>query len=300
MQFLKSISYDEALGVERTYFGKGMLITRYTDYQGKKGDPVLYKDYLKGVETGADTSIMLCEEGDYEIALDYKIGINKDWWAVWEQSSFDYRIHFKFSVRNGNSMIFPRDAKTNSELINSSCTENGFYLDLAKSRYLDIDIKKQLLNESSTGLVDDTRFNKPATDGDEFTDEGVYTVTATNRYTNQTTTKIIYVGTNDLLKAYATTQLSLPEIQKQLDQGAKVSEEGKIIYASNSSVLEATSDEIKADDDTSNNTSDDRFFIVIAIIVGGVVLLLIIIAVIVGLKRNSKPKARDTQNFDVE
>ena len=225
--------YDEKFGVERTYFGKGMLITRYTDYQGKKGKPVLYKDYLKGVRNGSDTEIQLCEEGDYEVTLDYQIDVNNDWWNFWEQSSFDYKIAFKFSVRNGNCMLFPRDSSTNNELNNTSFTENGFYLDFAKSRYLDIDVKKEVVKKVSDGLIEDTRFNKPAANGEKYTDEGVYTITATNRYTNQTTTKVIYVGTDDLLKAYATTQLSLSEIKTQLDRGAKINSDGTLQYVSN-------------------------------------------------------------------
>ena len=46
--------------------------------------------------------------------------------------------------------------------------ENGFYLDLANSQYLDINIKKEVLNEVSEGLVEDVRFNKPAKDGEQF------------------------------------------------------------------------------------------------------------------------------------
>lgn len=58
-------------------------------------------------------------------------------------------------------MIFPRDVKTGAELTNETITENGFMLDLAKSRYLNIDIKKEILLEGSNGLVEDVRFNKP-------------------------------------------------------------------------------------------------------------------------------------------
>lgn len=92
-------------------------------------------------------------------------------------------------------MIFPREVSTKNELGNKDYSEKGFYLDFAKSRYLDIDVKKQVLNKNGDKPVEDTRFNKPVADGDTYTDEGVYTITAKNRYTNQTTTKVIYVGT---------------------------------------------------------------------------------------------------------
>ena len=46
------------------------------------------------------------EEGDYEVALDYQITKDK----LFDQSSH-YRIFFKFSVRNGNCMVYPLDVK---------------------------------------------------------------------------------------------------------------------------------------------------------------------------------------------
>lgn len=225
--------YDEAFGIEKTDFGRGMLIIQKTNHQNQKEEPVLHKNYLKGVKLNVDTEVELCEEGDYEVALDYQISIDKgvlDYVKFWNQYVYDYRIHFKFSVRNGNCMVYPFDADTKAELTNTSITKNGFFLDFARSRYLDVDIKKQVLNEGASGLVEDTRFNKPASDGEVFKDEGVYIITAHNKYTDQTTEKTIYVGSNDLLKAYVTTGLQLDEIQKQLDNGATVNDDGIINY----------------------------------------------------------------------
>lgn len=108
------------------------------------------------------------------------------------------------------------DVVTGAELTNSSITENGFYLDLAKSRYLNIDIKKEACKEGAEGLTEDVRFNKPAKDGEQYTDEGIYTITVSNVYTNQTTTKVIYVGTDDVLKAHVTTGLSIADVEYQL------------------------------------------------------------------------------------
>lgn len=130
-----------------------------------------------------------------------------------------YRIFFTFSVRNGNCMVYPLDVSTGSELTNSSMTENGFMLDLAKSRYLQINVKREILTESADGLVEDTRANGPAKDGAKYVDEGIYTITATNQYTNQTTTKKIYVGTNNVLKAFMTSGLSIEEINKLMQDG---------------------------------------------------------------------------------
>jgi len=223
--------YDEHFGIPKTDFGKGMLVIRHTNYQNKTEEPVLHKNYLESVKVKADTEVELCEEGDYEVALDYEIDVDNGI-QFWKQGTYDYRIYFKFSVRNGNCMVYPFDTVNKNELTNTSVTENGFYLDLAKSEYLDINVKKEVLKEGAEGLVEDTRFNMPASDGESYTDEGVYTITAKNRYTNQTTTKIIYVGTNDLLKAHVTTNLSLKEIKKQMAQGAKINADGSINYES--------------------------------------------------------------------
>ena len=142
-----------------------------------------------------------------------------------------YRIFFRFSVRNGNCMVYPFDVVTGSELTNSSMTENGFRLDLAKSRYLKVNIKREVLMDSADGLVEDTRFNGPARDGAEYTDEGIYTITVHNDYTDQTTTKKIYVGTNKVLRAYMTTGLSIPEINELIAEGATIQEDGTIQLA---------------------------------------------------------------------
>lgn len=110
-------------------------------------------------------------------------------------------------------MVFPFDVLTGQELTNSVFTENGFYIDLANSRYLNIDIKRVILTEGVDGLVEDTRYNRPAADGEKFTEEGIYTITATNQYTNVKTEKKIYVGNNSLLKAHVVTGLSIEEIK---------------------------------------------------------------------------------------
>jgi hypothetical protein len=217
--------YDTNFGIEKTNFGHGTLIIRHTDYQNASKDPIIYTDYLTSLELGAETKVELFEEGDYEVALDYEI--KKDGFVFFD--SYDnYRISFKFSVRNGNCMVYPFDVSTGAELTNTAITENGFYLDLAKSRYLDIDVKKEVLKDGADGLTEDVRFNKPAKDGDEYTDEGIYTFTVTNRYTGQQTTKRIYVGANEILKAHMTTGYSITEINKQLEEGATINTDGTI------------------------------------------------------------------------
>lgn len=208
-------------------FGRGTLIIRYTDHNNVKAEPTIYTNYLEAnTSVGADTKVQLFEEGDYEVALDYQITDDQ-----LIDKTGHYRIFFKFSIRNGNCMVYPFDVATGSELTNSSMTENGFRLDLAKSRYLKVNLKREMLTESADGLVEDTRFNGPARDGAEYTDEGIYTITVTNEYTGQFTVKKIYVGTNNVLKAHMTTGLSIPEINNLVDQGATIADDGTIQLA---------------------------------------------------------------------
>lgn len=83
----------------------------------------------------------------------------------------------------GTAWYILLNVATGDELTNSTMTENGFRLDLAKSRYLKVNIKREMLKDSADGLVEDTRFNGPARDGAEYTEEGIYTITVSNEYT---------------------------------------------------------------------------------------------------------------------
>lgn len=80
-------------------------------------------------------------------------------------------------------------------------------------------------------MTEDVRFNKPAKDGEQYTDEGIYTITVSNLYTNQTTTKVIYVGTDDVLKAHVATGLPISDVEYQLSLGATVAADGSLIPA---------------------------------------------------------------------
>ena len=219
--------FDEAFGIEKTDLGRGAMITRHTDHQNAVGEPQLFTDYLSAIlASGADTTVQLFEEGDYEVALDYEI---KDQSNQLAPQYGNYRIAFNFSVRNGNCMVYPFDVATGAELTNTAVTENGFYLDLALSRYLDINVKRETLAEGATGLTEDVRFNRPARDGEQYTEEGIYTITVSNRYTGQQTVKQIYVGTNKILLAHMVTGLSIEEVREQIAKGAQIAEDGTII-----------------------------------------------------------------------
>lgn len=303
--------YDEYFGIEKTDMGRGTLIIRHIDYQNHAGDPVIYTDYLAAAAVqGAAVEVNLCEEGDYEVALDYEIREDNLDIFGWNPfpSYYDYRIFFRFSVRNGNCMVFPFDVVTGEELTNSSITENGFYLDLAKSRYLNIDIKKEVRKEGAEGLTEDVRFNKPAKDGEQYTEEGIYTITVNNIYTNQTTTKVIYVGTDDVLKAHVATGLSIADVEYQLSLGATVAEDGTLISApeqtlppvEESAPTEATKPVEDDDDDNSDiadtpaeeASADPETMQVWPFVVGGVVLA-VIISVMIAISKRKKAIPHD-------
>ena len=204
--------YDQQFGIPKTNFGRGTLIVRHTDYQNAKNEPAVYTDYLlaKGT-TGANTRIVLHEEGDYEVALDYEV---QDGELTHITSKFgNYRIFLRFSIRNGNCMVYPFDLLTGAELQNTAVAEAGFSLDLARSRYLDINVRRAVLVETANGVIEDERFNRPAKDGDRYTQEGIYTISVSNRYTGESTTKTIFVGSQELLETYVRNGFSLERLK---------------------------------------------------------------------------------------
>ena len=295
-------AYDEYFGIKETSFGKGALIIKYTNYENKSEEPQIYTDYLSGIEVGANTEVQLCEEGDYEVSLDYSV-LTETFGDLWKIKTSklvtfedDYKIFFKFSVRNGNCMAYPFDVKTGQELTDTAFTENGFRLDLAKSRYLKIDITKQVLNAGKDGLTEDTRFNKPARDGEEFTEEGIYTITVSNKYTNRTTEKIIYVGSDSVLQAFVTNQsYSVAEINDLVTEGAIINDDGTIDIpdtaeiptevsteeyteiTTNITEIETTLTITDIEEDSAEEISKKKWYIVPAIIGGSVVVVLSIL-----------------------
>lgn len=291
-----SSAFDQYFETPKTDFGKGALIIRYTDYNNNKSEPQIYTNYLEAnTSFGADTKVQLFEEGDYEVALDYEV--TKDELI---DTKGHYRIFFKFSVRNGNCMAYPFDISTGSELTNSSMTENGFRLDLAKSRYLKVNIKREVLKDSADGLVEDTRFNGPAKDGEEYTEEGIYTITVSNDYTNQFTVKKIYVGTNKVLRAYMTTGLSIPEINNLVADGATIMDDGTIKLAekviepdkptesnqTSEPVTESeTSETNEAADVNPSDTAKNIFPIIIVVVIAAVVSAGVCVTIVIVRKK---------------
>ena len=287
--------HDRYFQTPMTNFGKGMLIIRYTDYENVKHDPVMYYDYLlANTMMGANTRVQLFEEGDYEVALDYEVTKSQ-----LIPQTHHYRIFFKFSVRNANCMVYPFDIATGAELTNSSVTENGFSLDLANSRYLNLYIKKEVWMEGADGLTEDTRFNTTAKDGDRYTDEGIYTITAKNQYTGIETTKKIYVGTNRILAAYANSNYSIPEIQRMVEQGATIYEDGSISMPnSNEPTVAAEPTEapltelVSSGNKSGVESSGAQSSVVVIAIVCAVVVALVIAVIGFYKKRSSKEEKK--------
>lgn len=287
--------HDRYFQTPMTNFGKGMLIIRYTDYENVKHDPVMYYDYLlANTMMGANTRVQLFEEGDYEVALDYEVTKSQ-----LIPQTHHYRIFFKFSVRNANCMVYPFDIATGAELTNSSVTENGFSLDLAKSRYLNLYIKKEVWMEGADGLTEDTRFNTTAKDGDRYTDEGIYTITAKNQYTGIETTKKIYVGTNRILAAYANSNYSIAEIQRMVEQGATIYEDGSISMPSPSDPIATAepteaplTEPISSGNKTTVESSGTQSSTIIIAIVCAVLVVIVIAVIGISRKRSGKEEKK--------
>ncbi len=235
--------YDQYFQTGKTDMGRGTLFIRYTDEKGVKHPPEIYTNYLlANASTSADTIVRLFEEGDYEVALDYEIKSTPRVVAGVEvvPEYTNYRIFFKFSVRNGNCMVFPFDVVTGDELANEAITPNGFKLDMARSRYLTIDVRRSVVTEGPNGYVEDVRFNRPAKDGDSYTDPGIYVFSVKNLYTGESTTKTIYVGSEGYMKALSVNQISVSQLNELIAQGAIIGNDGTITMPTPSPEPEAS------------------------------------------------------------
>ena len=264
--------YDEYFGIPKTDFGHGALITKHTDYQNASTEPTVSTEYLSSVKVGANTHIDMYEEGDYEVALDYEI--ESPGLLPFRPAYNNYRIFFKFKVRNSNTMMFLFDTATNNELFNGSVTSSGFRIDMAGSHYLDVSVKREVLNSTGDGLTEDVRFNKTATDGAVFEDEGIYTVTVKNPNTGEeATTKRIYVGTNDAMKASVANNMTLAEAQERIAEGATVADDGSFRPASKKT--DASANEVSG----KNGDAASMGGPVIALLAVGVVLILAFIVI---------------------
>ncbi len=195
---------DEILKTKKTNFKKGALLVRYTDPDNKTYDTEIYTDFLTGNSKGAENmSVVFNEEGVYEVALDYKVESSKIKAFGGSLGTHNrYRMSFKFTVQNGTNTGFVFDESDGKEIEDFSIAPEGFYIDLANSKYVDVEYKWEVLNSKGTGLI--TQESAVAKDGDEFTKEGIYTVTFKNDYVDEKVTRTICVGQDEALKEYIT------------------------------------------------------------------------------------------------
>ncbi len=252
--------YDQYFQTKKTDMGHGTLIIRYTDSQGVKHDPEIYTNYLEAnASTSADTIVKLFEEGDYEVALDYEIknvprkvvGVE----IIPEYSH--YRISFEFSVRNGNCMVYPFDTVTLDELQDEAITMNGFKLDMARSKYLTIDVQRSVVTEGANGYVEDVRFNRPAKDGDSYNEEGIYTFNVRNLYTGENTTKTIYVGSSNYMNALSVNKISVEQLNTYIADGAILNEDGSLVTPEPIAIEEDTEPAVEEIEQIEENPSEE-------------------------------------------
>ncbi|QFJ53388.1 hypothetical protein [Pseudobutyrivibrio xylanivorans] len=228
--------WDDQFDIKHTAFRKGTLIIQQTDAEGKAKDPVVFTNYLEAnVRTGADTKVKLFEEGDYVVALDYEI---KDSSGILDDIS-SYSLFFEFKIRNGNCNIFPFDLATNNQLVDHSISMEGFRLDYANSKYLTVSVEHKAINFNGTSYSEDTKGNKPAKDGSEYKDEGIYIISVEHDYdSNRKTDKTIYVGDSPIIKALSKNNLSVNDVNNLLAQGYKLKDDGSLVSKSGEAVTE--------------------------------------------------------------
>lgn len=247
--------------IEPTEFGRGALIIQQTDDTNEAHKPILFKNFLEAnTRTGADTKVRLFEEGDYVVVLDYQV---IDSFAIDYIES--YTLAFNFKIRNSNCMIFARDLGTQNELYDHDITKDGFKLDYANSKYLKVDVEQKIIKYNGTSYSEDTRRNRAANDGKEYSEEGVYMISVKHDYDDdQKTEKVIYVGDSPIIKALSKNNITVAEINNLLAQGYVVEDDGSLVTKKGQKV-EDNIDELEEeqqvediDSKTEDNTSEEE------------------------------------------
>ena len=216
--------------------GYGLLAIEHTDHTGKKETffiPDLF-NVLK--ENGDIIPAFFGEEGSYRISVFFEteryVNTVKDWknpFYYKKKKVYEYRNYRvdtgRFELRNGNTMVYTFNSAGN-EISNGSVVTDGFYLDLANSHYLDVQLQKEVIGNSGfLGETTDTRFNTVGVDKRFYDSEGLYTIVVSNPVTGASTTKKILVAGQEnstLKKAVATTYSSdFPELVRLLAEEEK-------------------------------------------------------------------------------
>ncbi len=298
---------DEKFEVKETNFGRGCLIVEETDYQNKTHKPVIYTDYLSAVQNKtANTKVKPFAEGDYIVALDYEL---KSPGFLGAPAYSDYCILFNFKIRNSNCMVFYyKLGEVQDEITNGSVAEDGFKIDYKNSYFLTVNVQREILVDNDGVLTLDTRSNKAASDGSEYTDEGLYTITVSNQYTKEKVTKKISVGHNKILNVYAAYNgtMDLNDIAKKLDQGVEINEQWLMMlpeaeaedHYNNQKTEYSHSTETDETKDQKENTKNNSFITPfnVAIFALVVIGLIVIIKIVDQRKKEAMESAKNQSN----
>lgn len=259
--------------------GYGWLGITHKDYQGKI-QTVCVSNVLRKTEDGISfTPAWFGEEGSYRIALCFEvkrqIGCEKkwDWWPFKYHydpiySFTNYKIDTQFEIRNANAQVFAFDSKGNELL--SGAVSNQFTLDFANSRYLQINIKREIaVNSNELMESSDVRFNSVGVDKRTYDTPGVWTITARNEVTGDSTTRrILVIDSNDTEEANAL----------KVATSKKYSEFSSLNVKNNNEEVNISNEKI---------VSENKDGIVVTIIVSAtVVVLAVIISAVIIKKKN--------------
>ena len=91
-------------------------------------------------------------------------------------------------------------------------------------------MRHQKGGDKSAKKVDNSNKAEDELKTEEFTEEGIYTITVENVYTSEKTIKKIYVGKDKILKAHVQTGRSIENVREIVKLGATIDEEGNISY----------------------------------------------------------------------
>ena len=224
---------DSYFGISGADFRRGALIIRRTDKNGAVGEPQVTADFLGSVETPfTDTLIQVFDEGDYEVALDYRI--NED--RFFFDRQYDYRIFFRFSVRSSGCSVDLYDTGTGDPLEEPCYTENGFRITSPSSEYLNLRVSLSQWTKKENGYTETNIFDRSPVEDEHFDEEGIYTVTAVNPNTDpqgdEPFTRRIYVGRDEVIRAYASGKnpdMTVNMIAECLENGGTIDEDGTVI-----------------------------------------------------------------------
>lgn len=201
---------DIDYNLKESNYGKGLLIIKKKDLNTSCSEPVkIYKNFLK--KKDKNRKIELKEEADYEISLDYRVTETS-----FIDTSENYKIKFKFRIINSNTTIYPKDLNTGLDLTNDSSTENGFYVDFAGAKGLEVYVKHKIINQDKDNWH--ILSNEAVKDKQEFCEDGCYEIKVINNSTNADPTYYnVYVGKDNILKDFAENKYITPEDFEKLD-----------------------------------------------------------------------------------